>query len=1024
MSAEHKPFVLFVEDDAAVRKHLAAVLADEFDVTGAENGEDALRAVVERRPELVVTDIAMPVMDGVELARTLRQSPRTASIPILMISGRDIDELRDAFDVGADSYLGKPYTERELRRRIRRMLQDAQLRAESVRREERREAERRAFEARATLLESITDAFYAMDRHWRVTYANNRALEYFSMSRDELLGKVLWDVFPQACNTLAYREYERAVREQATISLEIESPLSGRWLEIHAYPHQDGLAVHFRDVTERRQAEQRLRESEARLRLMSDALPALVSYVDQEYRYRLCNHAYESWFGASGEHLLGRTLAEVLGEAAFESVKPFIDRALAGERMTFEQIVPYMRAGTRDVLIDYIPDRTEDGRVHGVYALIQDIRERKAAEMRVKESEARFRSLADNAPVMVWVTEADGSCSYLSKSWYEFTGQSAQEGLGSGWLNAVHPDDALRAADSFAQATATHSGFRLEYRLLRADGTYRWAIDAAQPRFDDHGNFLGFVGSVIDIQERREAEEKMRALNENLEQRVAEALAERKLLADVVDGTDALVQVVDREFRWLAINRASANEFERIFGVRPRVGESMLDTLAHQPEHQSAIKTIWARALAGEEFTQIGEFGDPRRDRRVYEMTYNSLRDRDGRFIGAYQFSYDVTERLRDQKRLLEAQDALRQSQKMETLGQLTGGVAHDFNNLLTPIVGALDMLSRRHSNDVRSQRMTSGALQAADRAKTLIQRLLAFARRQHLEPQAVDVGVLLHGLRDLLSRTLGPRVALSFEVPGRLPAARVDPNQLELALLNLAINSRDAMPDGGTLLISAQEETLSGGHFVRIGVADTGMGMDAETLGRAIEPFFTTKGVGQGTGLGLSMVHGLAAQSGGDFRLESMPGAGTTAWLWLPVATEAVSHEAMDVQPLSDPEALSTTVLLVDDEELVRLGTSSMLADAGYTVVEAASGEEALRLAGEGLKVDVLVTDFAMPGMNGSQLAGELRANHPGLPVLVITGFAFVDVDDSDELPRLAKPFRQAELIASLAEVMGSRQA
>jgi PAS domain S-box-containing protein len=1020
----HKPFVLFVEDDEALREHLGSVLSNEFELELVADGEAALLSVRNKRPDLIVTDIVLPGMDGIELVRLLRDRPGTASIPILMISGRSVDELKRGFEFGADAYLGKPYTESELRVRMRAMLKNVQLRAESVRQQLRAESERWALEERAALLESITDAFYALDEEWRVSYVNQRALDYFGLPKDRMLGKVFWDVFPQLRDTIAQHESERAVRDQVSVVLELQSPVSGRWLDVHAYPHQRGLAVNFRDITDRKRAETLLRESESRLRLMSDALPALVSYIDNDYRYRFCNRRYEDWFGVASADIVGRSMSEVLGEAAFNTLKPSVDRALAGASLSFDALVPYRTGGTRNVHIDYVPDRNDAGVVRGIYVLVRDITEHKLAELRLRESEARFRSLADNAPVMVWVTEPDGHCSFLSRSWYEFTGQSPGAALGTGWLRAVHPEDLPYTEQAFFAANEQRARLRLEYRLRRADGHYAWVIDTASPRFDE-GVFLGYVGSVIDIQERREMEERLRSLNELLEQRVADVAAERKLYADLVEGTDAFVQVVDRDYRFLAINPASADEFERIYGVRPKVGDHMLELLADKPAHQAAVRAVWSRALAGEQYTEIREFGDPERDRRFYEMKFNSLRNRAGELIGAYQFTYDVTQRMRDQARLVEAQDALRQSQKMETLGQLTGGVAHDFNNLLTPIVGTLDLVSRKYADDPRAQRLTASALQAADRAKTLIQRLLAFARRQHLEARAVDLRELLHGIRDLLVRTLGPHIELSIYVSPTLPAADVDPNQLELALLNLAVNARDAMAEGGVLTIRATEDDtpdaprMAPGRYVRISVQDTGAGMDEETLARAIEPFFTTKGIGQGTGLGLSMVHGLAAQSGGDFMLRSALGRGTTASLWLRVSDQAPEQRSGHDERVARSEAAMSTILLVDDEPLVRVGTAAMLSDGGYNVIEASSADEALQMIRSGLVIDAVVTDYAMPGTSGAQLARILRNERAALPILLITGFATLTDMEAGDLTLLPKPFRQTELLSSLAEVM-----
>lgn len=373
-----------------------------------------------------------------------------------------------------------------------------------------------------------------------------------------------------------------------------------------------------------------------------------------------------------------------------------------------------------------------------------------------------------------------------------------------------------------------------------------------------------------------------------------------------------------------------------------------------------------------------------------------------------------------------QAESQLRQAQKMDAIGQLTGGVAHDFNNLLTPIMGSLDMLRQRLPEDDKSQRTIGIALQATARASTLVQRLLAFARRQDLQPRPVDIGILLGGLEEMVSRSIGGQVQVIVNAPEGLPAAQVDPNQLELAILNLAINARDAMPDGGTITISAaeaevgeNEEDLAVGHYLRLTVSDDGSGMDAETLRRATEPFFSTKGLGKGTGLGVSMVHGLAAQSGGALRLSSTPNVGTTAEIWLPVA-DANLERAAAPAAAAEIHHPGGVILLVDDEDLVRTGTAEMLEDVGYEVVQASSGAEALVfLRNDPTKFDALISDFLMPGMNGASVAQEARTLVPHLPILLITGYSNVSDGLGSDVPRLSKPFRQVDLTALVARLI-----
>ncbi len=548
---------------------------------------------------------------------------------------------------------------------------------------------------------------------------------------------------------------------------------------------------------------------------------------------------------------------------------------------------------------------------------------------------------------------------------------------------------------------------------------------------DDDGSVGGVLCIVTDTTERvlgetrlRASEARYRELTTTLEQRVAERTAERHLLATIVETTDGQIQALDLDYRWLAINASCADAYQRIYGKRPKVGDSLHEFLVDRPEHLAAATALWSRALAGEAFTNIEEFGDPQFDRRVYEMKFEALRAPDGRRIGAFLTGLDVTDRLEEQARLAQAEEALRQGQKMEAMGQLTGGVAHDFNNLLTPIVGLLDMFQRKGIGGEREHRLIAGAVQAAERAKTLVQRLLAFARRQPLQPVPVNIGQLVTDMGELISSTTGPQIQVTVDTPDDLPEAMADPNQIEMAILNLSVNARDAMPNGGKLRISAKARTVGDSHtsglapgvYVCISVVDTGIGMDETTLAHAIEPFFSTKGVGQGTGLGLSMVHGLASQLGGALTIKSTLGSGTTVELWLPVSHAAAGPIVTVPQPKLQPLPAGTA-LLVDDEPLVRMSTAEMLSELGYRVVEAGSAEDALQRVREGLRPNLLITDHLMPGMSGTDLGLALRNQYPELQILVVSGYANNEGITPD-LSRLTKPFRSDELVASLANL------
>jgi signal transduction histidine kinase len=387
-----------------------------------------------------------------------------------------------------------------------------------------------------------------------------------------------------------------------------------------------------------------------------------------------------------------------------------------------------------------------------------------------------------------------------------------------------------------------------------------------------------------------------------------------------------------------------------------------------------------------------------------------------------------VEERTREREAAL-AQ--LHEMQKLESLGQLTGGLAHDFNNLLMAILGNLDLLTRKMPDDSSLKRLVDGAIRSAERGAALTKRMLAFARRQELRPEPVDAPRLIKGMAEMLQRSLGPAIEINMEFQDHLVLIRVDPNQLELALLNLALNARDAMPHGGRLTIAARRETvapgwqdLQPGEYVRIAVTDTGIGMDETTRKRAAEPFFTTKGVGKGTGLGLSMVHGLAAQSDGTTRITSTLGIGTTVELWLPVAEGGPAGQLQGETSSVVGVARFCCVLVVDDDPMVGATTAAMFEDLGHSVLVVSSGVLALNVVRAEAKIDLVVTDYAMPGMTGVELAKQIRLVRPNLPIILTTGYADLPNADDPGLPRLAKPYRREDLARMLTNLIGQEPA
>jgi len=393
------------------------------------------------------------------------------------------------------------------------------------------------------------------------------------------------------------------------------------------------------------------------------------------------------------------------------------------------------------------------------------------------------------------------------------------------------------------------------------------------------------------------------------------------------------------------------------------------------------------------------------------------------------ELEHRVEERTREREAALAQVHEMR---KVESLGQLTGGVAHDFNNLLMAVLGNLELVRKFLPSDPKIRRLIDGAIQGAERGATLTKRMLAFARRQELKPETVDVPNLVDSMVEMLRRSLGPGIQIKTDFETDLPPTRVDPNQLELALLNLALNARDAMPLGGRLTISAHRERIGAGDvpglqpgdYVCIAERDTGEGMDEVTLKRATEPFFTTKGAGRGTGLGLSMVDGLVAQSGGAMRITSQQGAGSTVELWLPVAEAEAIERPRPVAPQRVQESRCCRVLVIDDDPIVLAGTAAMLEDLGHTATEVGSAEQGLKILQSDASIDLVITDHAMPGMTGTELAKRIRRKWPELPVIIATGYAELPGELDPSVPRLSKPYRQQDLAAVVAQLVGEQPA
>jgi PAS domain S-box-containing protein len=633
-----------------------------------------------------------------------------------------------------------------------------------------------------------------------------------------------------------------------------------------------------------------LRENEARFRRLADAMPQIVYVTNAEGRVTFINQQWRNYTGRQQVEVEDISIGVHPDDLAM--LVEGWERALrSGEDYTAEFRLRSASDGAyRWYLSRTVPIRDEQGHIVHWYGTSTDIHDQKEAEAALRESEQRFRAFADAAPAILWVTGADGSCTFRSHGWYEFTGQTEAKALGFGWLDAVHPGDRDASRDSFLAAAAEHAPFTLEHRIRGVDGEYRWAISAGRPRFGGSGEFLGYSASVIDIHDRKRAEER------------------------------------------------------------------------------------------------------------------------------------------------------LRQAAKMEAIGRLAGGIAHDFNNNLTAVTGFATFAARDRGLGARAQRDLQELLKATDRMADLTRQLLAFSRQQVLQPETLQLNAAVLDGSSLLQRLIGSHIEMSLDLTAEATWIRVDRAQLLQVLMNLTINARDAMPDGGRLGIRTGRLEITGrelqgrgqdaanpGEYVQLSVTDTGTGIRPEDLPQIFEPFFTTKAVGQGTGLGLATVHGIVSQSRGHIRVESRPGEGSSFTVLFPAVPGSADPPS---GPAGRPDVVSrqARLLVVDDDEMVRAVVSRTLEEEGYEIVQARHGREALQLLARDPAVDLVLTDVIMPELGGRELVERLAADFPELPVIWMSGYprdtAFGDAGPGGSQPFLQKPVPPALLVQAVEGVLARRPA
>jgi PAS domain S-box-containing protein len=951
--APSKGRILIIDDD----RDFAAGLNNLLTVTGYEvaaaHGPGDAHDVLQRfEAEVVLLDIRLERGSGLDLIAPLKEA-HPGLVIVITTGYADMTTAIGALRQGAYDFLRKPFDPDQLSATLERCFDMLRLQrdkrlAEQTLREAHDTLEQRVKERTAELEIEITerrraeqalresqerfenfaaaasDWFWEMDETCRFTYFSDRFTEVTGLPQEALLGKTreetgIANVAPEEwrkhlADLAAHRSFRdfrhpREHPERGTVHLSINGKaifdeagrfrgyrgtgsnitehkraeealqrahdeLEKRVQERTAELEQTNESLR-QEVTERNRAEERLRESEEQLRLVTDNLPVLITYIDAEQRYRFVNRTCETWFGRTSTDTIGTLVKENHFESEYAKIRPRIATVLSGEGVTFEEVVKFPDGIIRNVRVSYVPHFNLDRQVQGFFSVTMDLTEQKLAE-------ARFRAVFEQAAVGIGLMTPGGRFLTVNRRLCELMRRDEEALLGLRFEEFTHPDDYRKCAAQVSRLmTGEISTFTTEMRYTPVDGELMWGNLTTSLIRQGSGDRVTLLGIVEDITERKQAEEE------------------------------------------------------------------------------------------------------------------------------------------------------LRQARKMEALGQLTGGVAHDFNNLLAVILGHTELLQERFGADDKS---TQAVIRAATRGAELTHRLLAFSRQQPLHPKAVDLDGLIEGMTDMLRRTLGATIEIKPASAAGLWKARADPGQVENALLNLAINARDAMPDGGQLVIEAANATLgddyeSGrvdappGDYVALAVTDTGTGMPPEVMERVFEPFFTTKEVGEGSGLGLSMVYGFVRQSGGQVTIESELGRGTTVRLYLPRAEEDVTLAA-EMTRRGQHKSRGETILVVEDDPEVRALAVRQLEGFGYQVLEAKDGKAALAVADEAPRIDLLLSDVVLPGgMSGVEVLEQVRARDPDVKVLFMSGHAGdamrprVGLDDG--APLLDKPFRREVLARKIRQIL-----
>ena len=892
------------------------------------------------------------------------------------------------------------------------------------------------------MLAAAQPMFVAWGERDRVLLYNDSYAEMLADKHPDALGRSFAEVWSEAWLNLAplfADVFAGAPIQMDDIELYLQR--NGRLEEAHfafSYtPVRDplgtvkGLFCPCRETTKEVMAQRTHEVERIRTeRLFTHAPGFIAVYSGPDHVYEFANATHQQMFG--NRDVIGKGVRELFPDTASQGFHELLDQVFAtGERFVGRDFPIRLMddPGQPQQYIDFIyqPILDDTGIVTGIFCEGFDVTDRHRAHEALEQSEARFRAAIDAVHGVLWTNSPDGEMIGEQPAWAALTGQAQSDYQGYGWAKAIHPDDAQPTIDAWNRAVAERRPFEFEHRVTRADGECRTYAVRAVPTFDADGAINEWIGVHTDITDERAVQAELRT-SETRFRGLAEAMPG---FAWTADGDGLLTY--------------TSPHWHEYSGSDPDASLGAGWAAFVHPDDQPKAFAQWAHSIAT---------GEP------YEVEFR-LRDRSGAYhwwLGRAQRSEDddgarwigtateldaivaaretlamsreqlEAEVLARTAELRETEEQLRQSQKLEAIGQLTGGVAHDFNNLLTVIRGSVDLLRRPDLAEDHRTRYIDAISDTVTRAAKLTGQLLAFARRQALQPEVFDVGRALEATREIVQTLTGPRISVVVDLPDKPLHVHADPTQFDTAIVNMAANARDAMAGEGTLTITVagadgvppvRSHPALAGQFVVVSVADTGTGIPLDRIDQIFEPFFTTKAVGQGTGLGLSQVYGFAKQSGGEVRVTSEPGAGAIFMLYLPRSAQVAARPPEDIAP--PPLAgHGTRVLVVEDNDAVGNFARATLEELGYHTHHAADADAALRkLAAAPGAYDVVFSDVVMPGMNGIELAREIGNRYPDLPVILTSGYSSVLAQEgTDGLDLLRKPYSMEELSRVLANV------